>query len=251
MDMKMQFASALVLAAISAATLIGQPSMQPPLITVSGSAEVKIVPDEIDLRVGVETHHEALDQAKKESDERVGKALAFLKAANIRSEDIQTDYLAVEPRYENFATRTKLVNYVVQRSIGVKIRKVEGFESLLTGLLTNGISHVHGIEFRTSELRKHRDAARAMAVRAAREKADALATELGVKRGKVHTVNANEWGGWWSAGGGSWGHRFGAGMFQNVTQNAGGASTFGGDDTLSVGQISVSATVNVSFLIAD
>jgi hypothetical protein len=140
------------------------------------------------------------------------------------------------------------VTYVVRKSIEVKLTKVDAFEAVLSGLLTNGVNVVHGIEFRTSELRKHRDTARAMAVRAAREKADALAAELGVKRGKVYSLNANDWGGWWSPSGSYWGGRYGGGMAQNVVQNLGGPSE-AEDGTLAIGQISVSASVNVSFLI--
>jgi len=58
----------------------------------------------------------------------------------------------------------------------------------------------------------------------------------------------NYWGGWWSWSGGYWRSRGGGGMQQNVVQNAGVASE-ATEGTLSVGQISVSATVNVSFLI--
>jgi uncharacterized protein YggE len=139
------------------------------------------------------------------------------------------------------------VTFVVRKSIEVKLTDTGSFEGLLTGLLTNGVNNVHGIEFRTSQLRKHRDTARAMAIRAAREKASALASELGVKCGKVYNINANDWGGW-SASGGYWGGRYGGGMYQNAVQNVGG-SVETDDSTLSVGQISVSATVNVSFLI--
>jgi uncharacterized protein YggE len=96
-------------------------------------------------------------------------------------------------------------------------------------------------------MRKHRDTARAMAIRAAREKADAMAAELGVKRGKVYNITVNDWGGWSGWSGGYWGGRGGA-MFQNSVQSVGGAPE-PTDNTLSIGQISVSASVNVSFLI--
>ena len=76
----------------------------------------------------------------------------------------------------------------------------------------------------------------------------AVASELGVKRGKVYSINANDWGGWWSSSGNYWGGRGGGGMFQNAVQNVGLPSEVT-DGTLSIGQISVSASVNVSFLI--
>lgn len=224
-----------------------QTPVPPPLISVSGSAEIKVAPDEIYLRVGVETRHEKLADAKNENDERVSKALSFLKGCDLKAKDVQTDFISVEPIYDNNSW-TKPVIYIVRKSIEVKLTKIDTFEGLLTGLLTNGVSNVHGIEFRTSQLRKHRDAARTMAIRAAKEKANALATELGVKPGKVHSINANDWGGWSSSSTSYWGGRHGGG-YQNVVQNTGGGSSEVGDGTLSIGQISVSASVNVAFLI--
>jgi len=246
--MKRNLIIAFVIVNFSLHSVLSQVAAPPPMISVSGSAEVKVAPDEIFLRVGVETRHENLESAKKQNDERVSKALAFLKASEVKGKDVQTDFISIEPNYDNDISRTKPVTYIVRKSIEVKMDRVERFEGILTGLLTNGVNNVHGIEFRTSELRKHRDAARAMAVRAAKEKADALAAELGVKRGRVYNINANEGGGWWSASGSYWGGRYGGGMFQNAVQNVGGGSE-AVEDTLSVGQISVSASVNVSFLI--
>lgn len=219
-----------------------------PQISVSGSAEVKVAPDQIHLSVGVETRHENLAEAKRQNDDRVSSALSFLKRSGVKDKDVQTDFMGVEPVYDNDVSRTKPVAYIVQKSIGIRLTKVSTFEGVLTGLLTNGVNYVHGIDFRTSELRKHRDTARAMAIQAAKEKADALASELGVKRGKVYSITENYWGGWWSWSGSYWRSRGGGGMQQNVAQNAGGASE-ATEGALSVGQISVSATVNVSFLI--
>ena len=221
---------------------------EPPVISVSGSAEVKVVPDEIYLRLGIETRHANLEDAKKQNDERVSKAIDFLKSSNIKSKDIQTDFISIEPTYDTEVSLTKPVAYIVRKSIEVKLTEIDRFEKVLSGLVTNGITNVHGIEFRTSQLRKHRDTARAMAIRAAKEKADALAGELGVKRGKVHSVNANDWGGWFSASGSYWGRGYGGGMMQNAVQEA-GPSGDSDESGLSVGQISVSATVNVSFVI--
>jgi uncharacterized protein YggE len=235
-----------VVLACPLAQAFGQVPGQPPLISVSGSAEVKVAPDEINLRVGVETRGRSLDEAKRENDDAISKSLAFLKGNGVKEKDIQTDFISIDPEYGDSLSRT-VVTYVVRRSIQARLAKIDSFESVLTGLLTNGVNTVLGIEFRTSQLRKYRDQARAMAIKAAREKADAMASELGVKRGKVYSVSANDWGGWYGDNNGYWGRGFGGGGFQYAMQNAGGGSE--GEGTLSAGQISVSATVNVSFLI--
>jgi Protein of unknown function (DUF541) len=56
-------------------------------------------------------------------------------------------------------------------------------------------THVYGIEFRTCGLRKHRDAARGLAIQAAREKAIALAGELGQEVGRPIDIR-EEYKGW-------------------------------------------------------
>jgi uncharacterized protein YggE len=218
---------------------------QPATISVSGSAEVKVPPDEINLDVGVEARNPDLDEAKSQNDQKVSAVLKFLRENGIDSKDIQTDFIGIHPEFKHERDTVPEI-YVVQRSIGIRLRRVSDFEKVLTGILKNGVNYVGGIDFRTTELRKHRDMARQMAIRAAREKADALARELGVKVGRVQSISENTWGGWWNWSGGSWGSQRYSSPYQNVTQNIDGGAP-SGDGSLSVGQISVSATVNVSF----
>ncbi|MCK5634348.1 MAG: SIMPL domain-containing protein, partial [Anaerolineales bacterium] len=116
---------------------------------------------------------------------------------------------------------------------------------LLTAVTEAGATNVHGIDFRTSELRKYRDQARALAVQAASEKAEAMAGELSISVGTPKSINEDHVG-WWSwYGYGWWGSRY-AGMSQNVVQNASGPSSdFEG--AFAPGQISVNARVTVTF----
>jgi uncharacterized protein YggE len=227
----------------------------PPQINVSGSAEVKVAPDEVDLNVGVETRDADLQLAQRKNDEQVAASLAFLKKQGLPDKDIQTGFVAIEPNYE-FSNRSSITEhtqplyFVVRKDIGIKLTNLVTFDSVLTGLLANGVNSVHGIDFRSSELRKYKDQARLMAIKAAREKADAMASVLGVTVGKPLNISVNDqnyWPGWYQNGWGYDGGQF-ANAVQNVSQNGGGGP--GGDGpTFAVGQISVSATVNVSFLI--
>jgi uncharacterized protein YggE len=214
-------------------------------INVTGSAEVKVAPDEIYISAGVETRDKVLEEAKRQNDQRMVNVLAFLKASGVAEKDVQTDFIGIDPSYESDYSRTKPVVYIVRKSLQIKLTTITNYEAILTGLLNNGVNTLHGVDFRTSKLRAYRDQARNLAVKAAQEKADALAEASGVKRGKVSSITANEWGGSWY--GNYWGAR-GGGQFQNAAQNM-GSSADGAGETLSLGQISVSATVNVTFVI--
>jgi len=102
------------------------------------------------------------------------------------------------------------------------------------------------VDFRTTELRKHRDEARALAIKAAQEKAAALAGELGQTIGQPITISENQ-SSWWSWYGSWWGYRWGGSATQNVVQNAGGSGATLGDSALAPGQIAVNASVTVEF----
>ncbi len=157
---------------------------------------------------------------------------------------MQTDFLSIEPRYDNGYTHRDFIGYFVRKTISFTLRDVSRFEGLLSSALAAGANYVHGIEFRTTELRTHRDQARALAINAAREKALSLAKELGQKVGQPHSIREDQtW--WWSGYNTWWGSRWGGGMAQNVVQNAGGGS--GPDGSIAPGQITISARVTVSF----
>ena len=219
----------------------------PPMITVSGTGEVKVRPDEVILRIGVESRNANLMEAKSQNDAAVAKTLGFLRK-EVESKNIQTDLFSFEPIYERDIDRLKPTAYWARNSIEVKITDIKKLDAIISGVLANGANTIHGIDFRTSELRKHRDAARALAVKAAIEKANAAAKGLNVTLGKVYnlTVNENSW-----AYGGWWGSRYStSNLSQNAMQVAPGGGV--GDDSesaLSAGQISVSASVTASFLV--
>lgn len=227
--------------------LHAQETSGPSLITVNGQAEVRVVPDEVLMSWGVETSNKVLGIAKSQNDERIGRVLALIKSSGIDPKHFQTDFINIEPWYPRGIDRPESLEYRVRKTIVITLKDTRKFESLVSQGLEAGITHVHFIQFRTTELRKHRDQARALAIKAAREKATALANELGQKIGHAHRIN--EYGsGWFSPYGHGWGNRWGQGPTQNVMQSAGG-SPEGGDGTFALGQITVTANVTVSFLL--
>ncbi len=183
----------LLLPNIALATDVGHPE-----ITVTGTAEVKVVPDEFVLTTSVES------RSKKTTSES-----------------------------ESSEAPLTPIGYVVKRQLSIRSPKLDQFESLYRGLIECGINEIDGISFQTSKLREHRDLARIHAIRAAKEKATALAGELGAKLIGVQTI-----------------HETGAGYPNYGIQNS-SADPFGDADgnstTIAAGQIHISARVEVVF----
>ena len=208
------------------------------LITVSGEAEMRVVPDEVFFDLTVQTFHRELKAAKAQTDERLKSLIELARRHGVAAGDMQTDYVTVEPRYRGGSDARQLLGYAVRKDLIFTLRDVSRAEALLAEVMESGITRINDIDFRTSELRKHRDRARAMAIRAAREKAVAMTSEIGQRIGKAYSieeVNPEER----------------PGSSNNFTLNASSSSGSSGDadlvGALALGQLRVSARVVVRF----
>jgi len=220
-------------------------SSSPRLITVTGDADVRVVPDEVVLTLGVETWDETLEKAKRENDARIKRVIALAQSYAIGPQHIQTDHISIEPRYHDHYEKRDFIGFFVRKNIVITLKDTARFDDFLTDVLDAGVNYVHGIQFRTTELRAHKDQARALAIRAAQEKATALATELDQSIGEPYTIHENQ-SGWWSPYNAWWGHHWGNGMAQNVIQEISDGSATAGE-SMALGQITVNAKVSVSF----
>ncbi len=106
----------------------------PTQITISGTAEVRVAPDEILINAGVEIRNENLDQARRQHDDRMKSVLAFLKDSGVPSKDVQTDFINLVPDYGNEwgHAPTKTPIYVVYKFIEVRLNNVTNLEAILT-----------------------------------------------------------------------------------------------------------------------
>ena len=231
------------------ASSAGAQSPAPRTISVSGSAEIRVTPSLVNLVVGVETRNRSLATAKSENDRRVQAIVRSMQALGVEPKDIQTDYVNVNPDY---TTRDDTVivlrYYMVRKTVAIALKDVTKFERALSDALQSGANHVLNVQFLTADLRKHRDDARARAIAAAREKAEALAREMNARVGKVISINEGGWGGPWNSYAMSWdGMRYGGPGANQVSVQASGPGGEPLGEAIALGQIGVTASVNVSF----
>jgi uncharacterized protein YggE len=214
-------------------------------LNVSGDAAVTVVPDRVRLFLGVESRNQGLLAAKTDNDAGVRRVIDAARALNVPAGDIQTDYMRVEMSYQS-GNGTIVDYYRVTKDVQILLRDVQQFEQLLSQVLLAGANHIYDVEFSTSELRKHRDAARALAMKAAQEKATDLASAAGLRVvGAPLGINTHSYGG--GASYGRW-HSRGYGQAQNVLQNAATATDgIGADGTVALGKINVTASVSMTF----
>lgn len=231
------FALLLLLAGAAAA----QDRPEPRLVTVAGEAEVSVSPDEVVFDVTTQSFGKELRAAKTQTDERLKGLIALARRNGVAEADAQTDYVKVEPQFRGNDSSRTFLGYWVRKDLVLTLRDVSRAEALLSEMLDFGVWRVNSVTFQTSELRKHRDQARAMAMRAAQEKAAALAAAVGQRIGRAYSIEEEV--------------PTRASALQNVSSNANSFSTVetasdsSWEGTLAPGKIKVNARVTVKFVL--
>jgi len=219
-----------------------------PTISVRGDAEVLVAPDEARIVFGVELIDKELEAGGEKMEATVKGLLAAIEKQDIEKRHIQTDTLDLRPIYtNNYGEPKTFQGYQHRRSLLLTVKNLDKLEAILADALRAGANYVHSVSFHTSELRMHRDEARALALRAAREKARDMAEELDARIGYPTHISegytqARSWysGSW---GGGHWN----SGLMQNVSVATNSSAFEGQSSTIAPGQISVTAQVEVTF----
>lgn len=228
--------------AIAAVPALAQNNVEPPLITVTGQAEVRVPPDEVLFTLAVENVDKDMVVASQKTDESVRQILAIARSSGVKPEDVQTSHISIQPKYntddlsyeERNRVKRVLIGYEVSKTIAIRLRDISRFDQLLAEVLKAGITRLSNLEFRDSQIRKHRDEARRMAIRAAKEKATLLAGEIGQSIGPAYSITESS----------------GPDYSRTATQNnfsIEGAAASSSDSAVAPGSISVTAQVTVRF----
>jgi uncharacterized protein YggE len=215
-------------------------------IQVSGTAVVNVTPDRVLIQLGVQSNGSTTQKVEAANSSMINKVLRALKAQGIAEKDIVTDWYVIEPVYENYDS-LYIKGYRINNMVAVTLRDISKANQVIIAALNAGANQVINVEFYLSDLRKYRDQARALAMKAAQEKAGDLASAAGAETGCVMSITENSWSyynrGWYGQSRDLW--------TQNTVQNAapagGDSSALTDSGPVKLGQISVRAEVSASF----
>ena len=104
-------------------------------------------------------------------------------AAGVAPKDIQTSQLQMSPNYSGEKV-PRFLAFEVSQTIEITLKDLSKYDALMTKLLEGGANRVDDVTFEIGETRKYKDEARSKAIQAAKEKASAMAGELGQTLGK-------------------------------------------------------------------
>lgn len=163
-------------------------------ISVIGEGEVISAPDVATFSFVVSADDKDVSSAQSQVTDRMDKILASLKSVGVDKKDIKTTDYSVYPKYTytpavcvSYCPPSKQIldGYTVSHNISVKIRKTEKVGEILSLVGENGATNISGISFTTDDPDQAIKEARAEAIKDAKDKAEILADELGVRLVRV------------------------------------------------------------------
>jgi uncharacterized protein YggE len=248
----------LILLAVSLCFVLAVPAQdidKMPLVTVTGTAEVMVVPDEVVFSLDVVITDMDMQAAKRQSDGTIAKVLELTRRFSITPQNVKTDHITIDRMFEVIRSdKTRVTTtsdddddqmigerifkgYKISTTVVVKLTDLTRFEEFFAESIKTGITEVDKVIFQTSRLRENKDKARDMAMKAAREKASAMAGSVGQEIGKAIKIIE-----------GSSESRYGNFSNSNYSTDAGPATT-SSVATFAPGSIKIDAEVTVSFLL--
>lgn len=201
-------------------------------IEVTGTAEVKAVPDEFVIRAEIRSFDEDLQAATRANEESVRKAFIGIKKLGVDRRYIVTDEVSVNSVTEGYRERGnfRLVGYSVSRNFTVVLHDSAKIQPAFRQLFAAGVDRL-SMSAHSTEMEKHLKAARRAAAKDARSKADDLTSALGRSLGQAVAIIEQSPGQ----------HQASNFVYSSSTPDLG--------DGFSLGKLKVRASVRVKFLL--
>ena len=186
----------LVLAAVTiVAVVMTNKSSNEDRFSVNGSGTVYAKADIANMNVGLKTEvKKTAAEATKENSEQMNEILVVLKGLDIEAKDIKTNSYSLNPVYNWTETEgQKLSGYEVYQSVTLKIRDLEKIGDIIAKTTEKGANQVGGISFTIDDEYELKNEARELAITKAKEKAELIAAQTGMKLGKIVSVYENSY----------------------------------------------------------
>lgn len=182
---------------------IGGNGMGQNVISVNGEGEIFVVPDVAMFTFGVTENGKDVKTAQDAVTVKIDDAIAALKAQGIDEKDIKTVDFNANPRYEYNQIRCitvpcpssqQLVGYDVTQTMQVKVRVADKAGDAIDAVTSAGITNVGSLSFTLDDEEEAVREARKQAIENAREKAEVLADDLGVRLVRIVSYSENNGG---------------------------------------------------------
>jgi hypothetical protein len=158
--------------------------------SVIGSGTVYAKADIANISVGLKTGaKKTAAEATKESTTKMNNIIGELKKLSIEEKDIKTSDYNLSPVYNYTNDRgQELVGYEVSQNLTLKIRDLNKIGDVIAKTTEQGANQVGNISFTIDDEFALKNQARELAINKAKEKAELIARQSGMKLGEIKSV---------------------------------------------------------------
>lgn len=155
-------------------------------IQVTGTGKVTAAPDVAVLSIGIISQSPTVSVATKDSTDKMNAIIDAAKNQfGIVSADIQTAGYSINPNYDYSNGKQTIVGYNVNQSVVIKVRDFTKTGDIISKATSLGANSVSGPQFSIDNPEKAQQDARAIAIKQAKDKAQVLADQVGIKLGRI------------------------------------------------------------------
>jgi len=171
---------------------IGQEIERQNTISVSGEGEIYVKPDLAKVTFTVTNEAKTVTEAMEENTKRMNDVIGYIKEEGVEDKDLKTTSFNIYPRYEYVRDweieiyppptgQRVLVGYEVSQSLQVKIRDMAKIGTIIQAATESGANQMSGLAFVVDKEDEFKEQARTEAIENAKEKAQELASQLGIR----------------------------------------------------------------------
>jgi uncharacterized protein len=163
------------------------------VLSISAEGKVKATPDTATVTLGVLAQGRDQRTVADDANKKINDITNFVKSLGIPKEDITTSQSSLQPQYDWQTGTQKIIGYQSSQTVTVKVRGVDKssdtVNKLMAGVVENGANQVYGSQFTIDDPDALKQEARKLAIAKAKEKAQELADEAGIRLGKVVSIS--------------------------------------------------------------
>jgi len=182
---------------------IGRDNIQRSTINVTGTGEINAIPDLGTISFSVITIADTADEASEENTEKMNNIIGIVKEFGVKEKDIKTTNYSLYPQYDYndeddyywqpIDKEREIVSYRASQTLTVKIRDIDDSGEIIKAATKAGADQIGGLNFTIDDEDELKIEARELAIKDAKEKAEILANQLGVKLIKIMYFSENSY----------------------------------------------------------
>ncbi len=197
MENKLSIIAIIGLVAIAICLIFANSNDQSPqdILSVSGNSELTVEPDQAVIYVGIIVENASAQIAQEKNSALSTAVIDALKVAGIKASDIESHYYSLNKNSDWDPVDQKYIDngYMLTHTLKVTTSDIENVGKYINAAINAGANNVNQISFELSKDKEKQVRAQALdlAIVAAREKAQSMATSAGISIGEVTTVSEN------------------------------------------------------------